>query len=94
MTRKDIAELLSLKNTYDLFADKFAVQLFTIHSVNELFKGNKGIVWSNFHINLLHTLKKINLDKMITKLANNRLGLINRFFTPTFYIVFKKKAKN
>ncbi len=94
MNRKDIAELLSLKNIYELFGDKFEVQLFTIHSVNELFKGNKGIVWSNFHLKLLHSLKKVKLDKVITKLANNRMGLINRYFTPTFYMVFKKKAKS
>ena len=94
INRKDIAELLSLKNIYELFADKFEVQLFTIHSVNELFKGSKGIVWSDFHLKLLHILKKVKLDKAITKLANNRMGIINRFFTPTFYMVFKKKGKS
>lgn len=94
MNRKDIAELLSLKNVYDLFGNKFELQLFTKHSVNELFRGNKGIVWSDFHLKLLHTLKKVKLDKVITKLANNRMGFINRFFTPTFYMVFKKKAKS
>ncbi len=92
--RKDIAELLSLKNIYALFADKFEVRLFTIHSVNELFKDNKGIVWSDFHLKLLHTLKKVKLDKMVIKLANNRIGFINRFFTPTFYMVFIKKGKS
>ncbi len=94
MNRKDIAELLSLKNIYELFADKFEVQLFTLHSVNELFKDNKGIVWSDFHLKLLHILKKVKLDKVIISLANNRMGFINRFFTPTFYMVFKKKAKS
>ena len=94
MNRNDIAELLSLKNIYELFVDKFEMELFTIHSVNELFKGNKGIVWSDFHLKLLHTLKKVKLDKVITTLANNRMGFINRFFTPTFYMVFKKKAKS
>ncbi len=94
MNRNDIAELLSLKNIYELFVDKFEMELFAIHSVNELFKGNKGIVWSDFHLKLLHTLKKVKLDKVITTLANNRMGFINRFFTPTFYMVFKKKAKS
>ena len=94
VNRKDIAELLSLKNIYELFADKFEVQLFTIHSVNELFKGNKGIVWSDFHLKLIHILKNVKLDKVITKLANNRMGFINRFITPTFYMVFIKKAKS
>ncbi|MCH7964317.1 MAG: methyltransferase domain-containing protein [Bacteroidetes bacterium] len=89
MNRKDIAELLSLKNIYELFVDKFEVQLFIRHSVNELFKGNKGIVWSNFHLKLLHILKKVKLDKVITKLANDRIGFINRFFTPTFYMILK-----
>jgi len=94
MNRKDIAELLSLKNIYELFADKFDVQLFTLHSVNELFKDNKGIVWSDFHLKLLHILKKVKLDKVIITLANNRMGFINRFFSPTFYMVFIKKAKS
>ena len=94
MNRKDIAELLSLKNIYELFADKFEVQLFTLHSVNELFKDNKGIVWSDFHLKLLHILKKVKLDKVIISLANNRMGFINRFFTPTFYMVYIKKAKS
>ncbi len=94
MNRKDIAELLSLKNIYELFADKFEVQLFTLHSVNELFKDNKGIVWSDFHLKLLHILKKVKLDKVIISLANDRMGFINRFFSPTFYMVFIKKAKS
>ena len=94
MNRKDIAELLSLKNIYELFADKFEVQLFTLHSVNELFKDNKGIVWSDFHLKLLHILKKVKLDKVIISLANDRMGFLNRFFSPTFYMVFKKKAKS
>jgi 2-polyprenyl-3-methyl-5-hydroxy-6-metoxy-1,4-benzoquinol methylase len=92
-SRKDIAELLSLKNIYELFADKFEVQLFTTNSVNELFKGNKGIVWSDFHLKLSHNLKKVKLDKLITKLANNRTGFINRFFTPTFYIALKRRQR-
>jgi len=94
VNRKDIAELSSLKNIYELFADKFEVQLFTIYSLNELFKGNKGIVWSDFHIKLLHILKKVKLEKVITTFAKNRIEFINRFFTPTFYIMFKKKTNS
>ena len=94
VNRKDIAELLSLKNVYELFADKFEVHLFTIHSVNEVFKGNKGIVWSDFHLKLLQTFKVVKLEKVITAFANNRMGFINRFVTPTFYMVFKKKVNS
>jgi 2-polyprenyl-3-methyl-5-hydroxy-6-metoxy-1,4-benzoquinol methylase len=94
VNRKDIAELLSLKNIYGLFAEKFEVRLFTKHSVKELFNGKKGIVWSNFHLRILHVLKKVKMDRVLNKFANNRIGFINRFFTPTFYIVFIKKAKS
>jgi 2-polyprenyl-3-methyl-5-hydroxy-6-metoxy-1,4-benzoquinol methylase len=93
INRQDIAELLSLKNICELFADKFEVQLFTKHSVNELFNGNKGIVWSNFHLKLLHILKKVKMDIVLTKIANNQIGFINRYFTPTFYIVFIMRVK-
>ncbi len=36
----------------------------------------------------------IKLDEVITKLANNRMGFINKYFTPTFYMVFIKKGKS
>jgi SAM-dependent methyltransferase len=92
--RLDIAELLSIKNICDLFADRFELQLFTVYAVTELFKGNTGIVWSDFHFKLVHILKKVQLHKLITKLANNQMGIINNFFTPTFYIVLKKKSNS
>ncbi len=91
VNRKDIAELLSLKNIYELFADKFEVQLFTVHSINELFKGNKGIVWSDFHLKLVGAVNKLNIGRLINMMANDKPGLLNKFFTPTFYMILKSK---
>ncbi len=90
-TRKDIAELSSLKNLLSLFEDKFEVRLFTSHSVKELFNGNKGIVWSNFHLKLVGAANKLKIGRLITLMANDKPGLLNKFFTPTFYFTLKKK---
>jgi len=89
--RKDIAELSSLKTLLSLFEDKFEVRLFTTLSVNELFSGNKGIVWSSFHLKLVGAANKLKIGRLITFMANDKLGLINKFFTPTFYFTMKKK---
>lgn len=89
--RKDIAELSSLKNLLSLFEAKFEVKLFTFHSVKELFNGNKGIVWSSFHLKLVGAANKLKIGSLITLIANDKPGLINKFFTPTFYMILKIK---
>jgi len=89
--RKDIAELLSLKELQKLFNNRFKIILFTRHSVEELFNGNKGIVWSDFHLKLIRTATKLKLNKLILKIANDKPGIVNKYFTPTFYILLKKK---
>ncbi len=89
--RKDIAELSSLKNLLSVFEDKFEVILFTSHSIKELFNRNKGIVWSNFHLKLVGAANKLKIGRLITLMANDRPGLVNKFFTPTFYFTLKKR---
>jgi 2-polyprenyl-3-methyl-5-hydroxy-6-metoxy-1,4-benzoquinol methylase len=89
--RKDIAELSSLKNLLSLFEDKFEVRLFTSHAVKELFNGHKGIAWSNFHLKLVRAANKLKIGGLITLMASDKPGLINNFFTPTFYVTLKKK---
>jgi len=89
--RKDIAELSSFKKLLSLFEDKFEVKLFTSHSVKELFKGNKGIVWSSFHLKLVGTANKIKIGRLINLMANDKPGIINKFFTPTFYMILIRK---
>ena len=88
--RTDIAQLLSLNGLINLFKNDFEIKLYTKFSVRELFNGNKGIVWSDFHLKLIAFCKLIKLDWLLIELANDKIGLINNYFTPTFYFVFKK----
>lgn len=89
--RTDVAQLLSLKELIKIFNKDFDIQLLTKFSVIELFSGNSGIVWSEFHLTIIRICKFINLDWLITKLANDKFGLVNKFFTPTFYLTLKRK---
>ena len=88
--RNNIAQLLSLKELIKLFQKDFKISLNTKFSVKELFNGNKGIVWSNFHLKLIALCKFIKLDLVIKKIANDKVGVLNKYFTPTFYFVLKK----
>jgi len=89
--RKDIAELLSLRDIITLFEKKFSINICTQYSTEYLLKGGKEIVWSNFHLRLLKYLKAFGLGKLIRNLSNDKIGFINKYFTPTFYIILKKK---
>lgn len=89
--RLDVAQLLSLEELIKIFNKDFDIQLHTKYSVVELFSGNKGIVWSEFHLSIIRLCKFINLDWLITKLANDKFGLVNKIFSPTFYLTLKRK---
>jgi ubiquinone/menaquinone biosynthesis C-methylase UbiE len=89
--REDIAELFSLNGLVNLFQNDFEISLNTKFSVKELFNGNMGIIWSDFHFKLIAFCKLIKLDKVLVKISNNKFGVINKYFTPTFYIVFIRK---
>jgi len=91
LTRDDLAQLLSLNDLRKLFEQDFDISLQTKFSVLELLKGNKGIVWSYFHLKLIALCKYVKLDWLLNKIANNKFGLVNKFFTPTFYIIAKRK---
>jgi len=88
--RTDIAQLFSLNELINLFKNDFEIKLYTKFSVQELFNGNKGIVWSDFHLKLITFCKLIKLDWLLIKLANDKIGITNKYFTPTFYFVLKK----
>ncbi len=88
--RKDIPQLLSLKDVCKYFGNYFEINLETKHSVNRLFSGDKGIAWSNFHLSIINFIRKIKLKKMLLLVSNNRFGIINKFFTPTFYLIMRK----
>lgn len=88
--RTDIAQLLSLKELIKLFGNEFHLHLNTKFVTEELFKGNKGIVWSDFHLKLISYFKLIRLDWAMIKIANDNIGVINNYFTPTFYIILNR----
>ena len=88
--RTDIAQLFSLNKLLNLFKKDYEISLHTKYSVRELFNGNKGIVWSDFHLKLITFCKIIKVDKVLIKIANDKAGILNKYFTPTFYFVLKK----
>ncbi len=89
--RDDVAELLSLKDVYNLFGRKLSIKIQTKRSINYLLNGGSGLVWSNFHIQILNLINKFGLKKVLIGAANDRHGFINNFFTPTFNLILKKK---
>jgi len=88
--RNDIAGLHSLEELLKLFTSKFTFTLYTNYSVEELLKGNKGIIWSDFHLTMLKLIKFVKFDQLIIGLANDKPGIINKYFTPTFYFLLEK----
>jgi 2-polyprenyl-3-methyl-5-hydroxy-6-metoxy-1,4-benzoquinol methylase len=89
--RDDIAELLSMKEIINLFGKNFSINIYTKFSVDYLLNGGKGLVWSKFHLRLVKYLNIFGMDKLIRRIANDEIGVVNKFFTPTFYIILKKK---
>jgi 2-polyprenyl-3-methyl-5-hydroxy-6-metoxy-1,4-benzoquinol methylase len=89
--REDIAELLSLKDLITLFEEKFFINICTKYSVEYLLDGGKGLVWSKFHLQLVKYVKKFGLAGIIKNISNDKSEIINKFFTPTFYIILRKK---
>jgi len=87
--RSDLAELLSLKMIFDFF-NRYKISLNTVYAVEELLSGNKGIIWSDFHLYLLRIIHKLHLSKFILKLVNNNNGILNNYITPSFYIMLHK----
>ena len=89
--RDDIAELFSLKQIINLFGKDFTINLKTKYSVQHLLNEGKGIIWSGFHLWLVNVVKFFGLKKILTSIANDKQGMINNFFTPTFYFILTKK---
>ena len=88
--RNDIAQLLSLKELKQMSYD-YEIILNTKFALSELIKGNKGVIWSSFHIRLLNILLRTGLHKLILKAANDKQSFLNYFFTATFYLILKRK---
>ncbi|MFN4112230.1 MAG: class I SAM-dependent methyltransferase [Ignavibacteria bacterium] len=92
--RKDIAQLLSLKELSNIFVQlRLKYYLNTTLAVQTLFENPEQIIWSNLHLALLKIIKKLNLQRFFIRIANNENGFVNKFFTPTFYFVLRKLNK-
>lgn len=89
--RDDIAELVSLGKIKRMFNKNFAIKLCTKFSVKYLLNHGKGIIWSKFHIRLVNIVKLLKLDKMLLSISNDKPGILNSLFTPTFYLILKKQ---
>ncbi|AFH48552.1 SAM-dependent methyltransferase [Ignavibacterium album JCM 16511] len=92
-SRNDIPQLLSLKTIRKLFSKDFEIKLMTDFSVDELFKENKGIVWSDFHLKLINIIKSTKADRIVKRISNNHFGFVNKYLTPTFYFIMKKNSQ-
>jgi ubiquinone/menaquinone biosynthesis C-methylase UbiE len=88
--RRDIPRLLSLKDIQEYFGNYFEINIETKHSVQQLLSGNKGIVWSNFHLNIIKLIRIIKAGKILILLSNNKEGIINNYFNPTFYLIARR----
>lgn len=94
VNRNDLAELLSLDEIRKYFSPEFDISIKTKKVVEELLNGNSGIVWSNFHLILIRILKRLSLHKLIIRISNDNFGILNKYFTPTFYLLVKRKNLN
>ena len=89
--RDDIAELLSMKKIIRLANKNFLVKICTHISIDHLLSGGKGLVWSNFHKGLIKVANLPLIRTLLLNISNDKPGFVNKFFTPTFYVLLKKK---
>jgi len=90
--RQDIAELFSLKEIERISGHRFDVLLRTRKAAELLLNGHKGLIWSDFHLWLLTMIRVFKLNKIIMKIVNDKPGIINKFFTPTFYLILTSRT--
>ncbi|MBM4174959.1 MAG: class I SAM-dependent methyltransferase [Ignavibacteria bacterium] len=90
--RPGVAQLLSYKQLRSFF-DELSLKsnIYTIEAVHTLISKSEQIIWSKFHITLLKILASLKFERLLTLMANNKPGILNRYFTPTFYFTLKKR---
>ncbi len=89
MGRNDLAQLFSLTELKLLFKE-YRLYLKTAETVTILDQNPGGILWSSFHLLLFKLLRITGTILVLKKLASDKEGLINNYFTPTFYAMLKK----
>lgn len=93
--RTDTAELKTLKSLSKIFNQCGAeFQLQTNLAVQTLFKNPEQIIWSNLHLKFLRFVRFLRFENLIKRLANDRIGFVNNFLTPTFYFIIRKQIQS
>ena len=92
LNRNDIAQLFSLQDIQNHFGINFKLKLNTKLVTHNLLAGHKGIIWSSFHLRLLKLVLFTKLDKLIVNLCNDNFDFLNKYITPTFYLILTKKV--
>lgn len=96
INRKGIAELMSLPTIVSIMKNHgLKFKLNTTAAVKALSTNPDYILWSNFHLSLTKVVRVLRLNKVLKLIANDKFGIVNKFFTPTFYFIIQKNdAKN
>ncbi len=88
--RDEFAALLSLAEIFILFDAFSSVSLQSKFAVSELFKGNRGIIWTASHLRWLKFIKFMRFDRLYIKWFDDKPGFMNKYIIPNFYIITKK----
>ncbi len=86
--RKDVAELKSLNELIKIFKNcSLDFRLHTKFAVKTIFENPEQIIWSDLHQFLLKSIKFLRLRNLMFRLADDKIGFVNKYFTPSFYFV-------
>lgn len=89
--RPDFAALFSLTALRRwLLKNGLQFELVNQTAARRLFVNPKAVVNSNFHLSVVHWLRKLRLENLIVALVNERFGVFNHFINPTWYLLAKK----
>lgn len=91
LNRKDLAQLFSLSGLLKLFKEKYEIRLMSTFLLKEFFKGTEGIIWIKYHIVLRKVIMFLQLHHLHLFMANDKNGILNNLYAPTFYLLLKKK---
>jgi len=89
--REDFAALLSLRQLkHHLRHAGLQPEFVNTHVARALFQRPTAVVNSDLHLRIVQTLRRAHLDSVLRKLVNDRFGLFNYLFNPTWYLVAQK----
>jgi ubiquinone/menaquinone biosynthesis C-methylase UbiE len=89
--RTDAAQLLSLGELQRLFERHgFALQMLHRRVVKELFQNPKSLVWAAWHLKTVALMKRLRLEKVISRFVSDKPSVFNKILNPTFYFLLTK----